>query len=538
MTEDHVADVIVVGGGGSGLAAAITAAELGRGVILLEKNGFIGGSTIRSIGSISATATPHQIRKGIKDTPDEHFRDLGRFNEKLAKDGRTEDNLALRRILVDNVGDSLRWLMSIGVVFYGPLPEPPHSKPRMHNVMPNSRAYGYFLKRRARAVGVDIRTARRARRVIMDGSRAAGIECTTADGLVERYIARGGVVLTTGDYSASSELKARFGTNGDALIGPTNPTNTGDGHSMAMQTGARVINGHLLLTLVRFIAPPPRWVHGIPPWSPLTRFMAWSLENMPGPLPRPFVMSFLTTVLALSPELFRSGAILVNKRGERFTDETALPVYPLSQQPDQTAYVILDGSIGYKFSAFPHFVSTAPGIAYAYIPDYVRSRSDVARKASSLSELALKIGIDAQALERTVAARNAEAAADPQRRFPQLTQPPFYALGPMRSFVNLTDGGLAIDENFNVLGENGKPIEGLYAAGSAGQGGILLEGHGHHLGWAFTSGRLAGRNAAYRVSSADTWIDPRKDIISTLHHWQNCHSYLQCVSLKGCLIYA
>ncbi len=75
----------------------------------------------------------------------------------------------------------------------------------------------------------------------------------------------------------------------------------------------------------------------------------------------------------------------------------------------------------------------------------------------------------------------------------------------MRSFVNLTDGGLAIDENFNVLGTNDQPIAGLYAAGSAGQGGIVLEGHGHHLGWAFTSGRLAGRNAAYRVSTEDTW---------------------------------
>jgi succinate dehydrogenase/fumarate reductase flavoprotein subunit len=226
---------------------------------------------------------------------------------------------------------------------------------------------------------------------------------------------------------------------------------------------------------------------------------------MPGWLLRPFVMSFLTTVLALSPELFRSGAILVNKRGERFTDETAQPVYPLSQQPDQTAYVILDGAIGRKFSTFPYFVSTAPGIAYAYIPDYVRSRSDVARKAMSLVGLAQKLGIDPLALEQTMTERNAAVAADPKKRFSPLIEPPFYALGPMRSFVNLTDGGLAIDENFNVLGENDEPIAGLYAAGSAGQGGIVLEGHGHHLGWAFTSGRLAGRNAAYRVSTEDTW---------------------------------
>jgi succinate dehydrogenase/fumarate reductase flavoprotein subunit len=339
----------------------------------------------------------------------------------------------------------------------------------------------------------------------MEGGKAVGIECTTPDGSTERYIARGGVVLTTGDYSASPELKGQFATEGDARIGPTNPTNTGDGHNIAMQAGARVINGHLVLTLVRFVAPPPTWIHKLPPWGALTRFMAWSLENMPGWLLRPFIMSFLTTVLALSPELFKSGAILVNKHGERFTDETAQPVYPLSEQPDQTAYVILDNAIARKFSAFPHFVSTAPGIAYAYIPDYVRSRSDVARKADTLEELARKINVDPKALQKTVAQRNADAVVDPNKRFPQLAEGPFYALGPMRSFVNLTDGGLAIDQNFNVLGQNDEPITGLYAAGSAGQGGIVLEGHGHHLGWAFTSGRLAGRNAAYRVSTEDTW---------------------------------
>ena len=498
---EFVTDVVVVGGGGSGLAAAISAVEVGRDVILLEKNNFVGGSTIRSIGTISASASPHQIRKGIKDNPDEHFEDLGKFNEKVMRNQRSEDNLALRRILVDNVNDSLRWLMSMGVVFYGPTPEPPHRKPRMHNVMPNSRAYGYFLEKRARAVGVDLRTGRRGRRFLRDGGRVTGVECVAPDGHVERYIARGGVVLTSGDYSASPELKMQFGTPGDARIGATNPTNTGDGHAMAMEIGARVINGHILLTVVRFIAPQKSWIHSLPPWPVLTKFMTWSLESMPAWLLRPFIMSFLTTVLAVSPELFKAGAIMVNKRGARFSDELDQPVYPLSEQPDQTGYIILDDAIAKKFSAFPHFVSTAPGIAYAYIPDYVRSRADVARKAGSLAELARKIGIDPTALEKTVAGRNVAVASADGAKFPPLTEPPFYALGPMRCFVNLTDGGLAINDRFQVLGADDAPIDGLFAAGSAGQGGLVLEGHGHHLGWAFTSGRLAGRNAAYRVSS-------------------------------------
>jgi predicted oxidoreductase len=64
-------------------------------------------------------------------------------------------------------------------------------------------------------------------------------------------------------------------------------------------------------------------------------------------------------------------------------------------------------------------------------------------------------------------------------------------------FVTFTDGGLAVDESLRVINREGLVIPGLYAAGSTGQGGLVLEGHGHHLGWAFTSGRLAGRNAAF-----------------------------------------
>jgi len=496
-------DVVVVGGGGSGLAAAIEAKRLGRDVVLLEKNPGVGGSTIRSIGSISASSTPHQIRKGIKDTPDEHFEDFGKFNA-MHKDDRCEDNLALRRILVDNVNDSLRWLMSIGVVFFGPTAEPPHRQPRMHNVLPNSRAYGYFLEKRARAVGVDLRVSRRAQAFLLDGKKVTGVECVTADGKLERYIARGGVVLTTGDYSASPELKLRFGTAADSRVGPTNPTNTGDGHNMAMQIGARVINGHMLLTLVRFVAPPRKWIHAIPPWGVLTKFMAWSLENLPNWLLRPFIMSFLTTVLAVSPELFRAGAILVNNRGERFANELDKPVYPLAEQPDQTGYIILDGKLADKFSAFPHFVSTAPGIAYAYVQDYARNRADIVKKASTVAELAAKLGVDANALETTLARRNASIVDGKERQFPLLDSAPYYALGPVRSFVNITDGGLAIDDQFQVLGQDGKAIDGLFAAGSAGQGGMMLEGHGHHLGWAFTSGRLAGRRAAYRARSSNS----------------------------------
>ena len=70
----------------------------------------------------------------------------------------------------------------------------------------------------------------------------------------------------------------------------------------------------------------------------------------------------------------------------------------------------------------------------------------------------------------------------------------------MKSYVVFTDGGLKVSERLEVLRADGSVISGLYAAGSTGQGGLLLEGHGHHLGWAFISGRIAGRNAAFETN--------------------------------------
>src|SRR5437867_3152278 len=115
MAIEETFDVVVIGGGGSGLAAAIEARALGRDVILLEKNEALGGSTAWSIGSVSASSTPHQLRKGIKDSPRDHWRDMAGFNGEL--DGR--DNTALRHVLADAMPDTFRWLLSHGVRFYG-----------------------------------------------------------------------------------------------------------------------------------------------------------------------------------------------------------------------------------------------------------------------------------------------------------------------------------------------------------------------------------------------------------------------------------
>jgi fumarate reductase flavoprotein subunit len=484
-------DVVVVGGGGSGLAAAIEACAAGGKVVLLEKNAELGGSTAWSIGSVTASQTPHQARKGIIDNAADHWRDMAGFNGEL--DSR--DNKDLRRVLADEMPETFRWLLRQGVRFYGPMPEPPHSRPRMHNVLPNSRAFISHLGNAARRAGVEILCSMRATELITEQDRVVGVDCAAADG-PRAFRARGGVVLAAGDFTSDPELKAKFMGPQEAKIDGVNTTATGDGQKLAVKLGARIINGDLALgPELRFVPPPGRnMLLMLPPWRLLANLMAWSLEYMPSTLLRPFVMSFVTTALAPSPDLFAQGALLINKRGERFTEEGDKPAYALPDQPDKVAYILLDARLTMLFSAWPHFISTAPGVAYAYVDDYRRNRRDIFKTGSSLDALASKLKMPAAALSKTVRRYNESAG-----NRPKLGEGPFVALGPLCAVFVHAEGGLAVDHEHRVLGVGDAPIPGLYAAGSTGQGGLLLKGHGHHLGWAFVSGRRAGRNAALAV---------------------------------------
>jgi fumarate reductase flavoprotein subunit len=496
MSTEETFDVVVIGGGGAGLAAAIEARALGRDVVLLEKAERLGGSTAWSIGSVSASSTPHQLRKGIKDSPEDHWRDMAGFNGDL--DAR--DNVALRRVLADAMPETFRWLLKHGVRFYGPMPEPPHRKPRMHNVLPNSRSFITHLERAARRDGVEIRSSTRATSLVVDGTRVVGIDCDSQSG-PRRYLARGGVVLAAGDFTNDPELKAKFMGPQEAKVAGVNVDATGDGQKLALPLGARILNGDLALgPELRFVPPPgTNWLLRLPPWPVLANLMAWSLEHMPSFLLRPFVMSFVTTALAPSPALFTQGAILVNRSGERFADENDRPAFAIPDQPGSVGYILLDQRIARQFSAWPNFVSTAPGVAYAYVEDYRRNRPDVYSSAETLDALAEKLGMTSGALVATVAAVNAQAGNKPT-----LGAGPYVALGPLRAVFVHNEGGLAVDTDHRVLGAGDAPIEGLFAAGSTGQGGLLLRGHGHHLAWAFASGRRAGRNAAYAAKTADS----------------------------------
>ncbi len=467
-------DIIVVGGGGAGLAAAIEARAAGASVVLLEKNEKLGGSTSWSIGSITSTGTPHQRRRGIVDNPADHWADMPGF----AGDLQPRDNDALRRILCDEIPATFQWLLDAGIRFMGPMPEPPHRQPRMHNVLPNSHSYIYHLERRARQAGVDVRTGERVSGFEIHSGKVVGVKTEN------RQYKANAIVLASGDFTNCPELKARFMGPQEAKVEGVNPTATGDGQKMAEAIGARIVNGDLALgPELRFIAPTKETlVRRLPPWPALAAYMQWAMDHLPAAILRPFLMKFLTTALAPSPALFEAGALLVNGRGERFGDERDRPAWRVPDQPGKVAYLILDRALAERFSAWPDFISTAPGVAYAYLPDYRRNRPDVFTEAASLDALAARLGMPPAALITSASGT--------------LAIPPYIALGPVRSVFVHAEGGLAVDTQHRVLGAGDAPIPGLYAAGSTGQGGLLLKGHGHHLAWAFVSGRRAGRFAA------------------------------------------
>jgi fumarate reductase flavoprotein subunit len=432
-------DVIVVGGGGAGLAAAIEARAAGASVVLLEKNEKLGGSTSWSIGSITSTGTPHQRRRGIADNPADHWADMPGFAGGL----QPRDNDALRRILCDEIPATFQWLLDAGIRFMGPMPEPPHRQPRMHNVLPNSHAYIYHLERRARRAGVDVRTGERVSDFAIQSGKVAGVKAGS------HHYKANAIVLATGDFTNDPELKARFMGPQEAKVEGVNPTATGDGQKMAEAIGARILNGDLALgPELRFIAPQKETLaRRLPPWRALAATMQWAMDHLPAAILRPFIMQFLTTALAPSPALFEAGALLVNRRGERFGDERDRPALRVPDQPGKEAYILLDRKLAERFSAWPDFISTAPGVAYAYVPDYRRNRPDVFTEAASLDALAARLGMPPAALITSASGT--------------LAFPPYIALGPVRSVFVHAEGGLAVDAQHRVLGAGDVPIPGL-----------------------------------------------------------------------------
>ena len=490
--------MIVVGGGGSGLAAAARGSQLGLRCLVLEKRPQLGGTTGIAVGSFTANGTRQQQRQNVQDSLDDHAVDAGKFAPAEIEARNHEE---LRRFFLSHTADTLAWLGELGLRFHGPSPEPPNRCPRMHNVVPSAKAYIAALQTVVLKHGGRILTRAAVTQLAREDGRCRCVEASV-DGATQSFRARA-VVLAAGDYANSPDLIARFKGDAFSAVEGINVHATGDGQRLVEQAGGKLLNMDVTYgPELRFVAPPSRrWdpLRLLPTSGPLARILGALTPWAPQSLVHAIIKRQLVTWQHPEDGLLDAGAILLNHEGRRFCDERRSPDRELAvaQQSQKQAFLLLDADLVAKFEAWPNFVSTAPEIAYAYVSDYLKLRRDIAIEADSLRSLASKGSLPLEALESTIGEVNSSRAHG-AGSLPPLGQRDgrWVLLGPLKAYFTTTEGGAAINQQFEVLDEQGDAIPGLYAVGQNGLGGQILWGHGLHIAWAITSGRLVGEQLA------------------------------------------
>lgn len=450
--ETFDVDVVIVGAGAAGLAAANAAQEAGANVLVLEKTGVTGGSTVRSGGKILGAGTPWQEAQGFEDTPDQMVDYLMSFD----RDGIM--NEALVRDFAEHSAENIQWLADRGVQIQDV--EAIHSALtpwRVHNVLGGGGMTdgkgGQFtapLTNLYEGNGGRILYNCRAEALLTDENGAVvGVRATRADGSKVTVNAPA-VILATGGYAHNEEMLAKYH---DFL--PTNlysgvpMANTGDGLTMAAAVGAR-----------NFDAPGLQLVYV-------------SYDCYVG--------------------IAEESGLIVSEDGERVVDEYTYQSHVAQALADA------DSTCGFYITATKDGVCAEPypmvqyGVTLEQIP-----------KAASVAELAGLIGVDADALTATVARYNALCAAGEDDDFgkPDEFMIPvegdtYYAFR-MTPGSSATFGGLEIDEGAHVLSESGAPIAGLYAAGEVAFTGLFDAEYpccGMAIGSAIYFGRVAAENA-------------------------------------------
>jgi fumarate reductase flavoprotein subunit len=483
IVQEDAVDVVVVGAGAAGLAAAASAAGTGTQVTVLEKLSGLWGTTSKAVGSVSAAGTRLQRIAGVEDDADAFAEDIALANEPVLEPEH------LRRLLAQEAGPTIAWLERLGVVFVGPFPEPPNRVPRMLNAVPGARIYLQALHKEAVRLGASVRFDCAVTDLVRSGDEVVGVRYRSG-GATRELHARGGVVLASGDFTGSREMRERFLPPPAAAAIPVNEHSTGDGHRMAMDAGADMKCMDLIIGPQLRLPPQATspWFEALPTWRWLRVLAAAYITHAPKSLLAPIAKRLLIAHMSPAPALFEAGAVLVDDTGRRL-GEKMRPIDELALTPSRSGYVIGDQRIARQFSRFPWFISTAPGVAFAYFRDYERGRPDLVRWADDAPSLAQSLKLDAAKLSAATAHLS----------------PPFFALGQVKAMITVCEGGAAVDSNCRVLDKQGRPIPGLYAAGGVGQSGLQLKGHGLHLVWALISGRVAGQSAAVNKSQHKTF---------------------------------
>lgn len=540
MDDNTAFDVVCIGSGASGCAAALAAAEQGLSVCVLEKSSRIGGGSAYSTGGLWIGANHHQVAHGIEDSLEE----TRAYLEFVAGGAAIAENMAA---FVNRSPEALLAFEGMGLGFQIRPTVPDHYYPQAPGAKPGGRSFGaapvtreelgawfdlvednpYFppgvsnteiaewgglgnmrnwdvdvLRERAehgalgtgQAVigqflvglirrGVPIRTETDVSALVVHDGRVAGVRGRHGGRAVE-IEARRGVVLATGGYEGNPALVERFeGVPDWRSMFP--PGITGDGMIMANEIGAAVYR------------------------TPENFFLFLGYEipaERPGEVTRYRMTGFT--------ELSYPHTIVVNQGGRRFFDESSFQkgVRPLKDfdpathaYPNLPCFMIFD----HQFQARYSFAGRPPGEP----PPNWLTRHD------TLAGLAVALGIDGGALEDTVARfnRHAVSGTDPEfgrgdflwikaisgdsahpihPNLAPLSEPPYYGVRLYPS--GSSSAGLLTDATARVIHVRGHPIAGLYACGSAAAPSDFGVGYqaGLLLTRGMTFGYLAARDAA------------------------------------------
>lgn len=476
---DEEADLVIIGCGRCGSSAAISAAENGASVIVLEAATTMGGSAVLCAGSFVAAGTKMQADAGITDDPDLYLSDVKGFLGDATIE-RAGDDWKLFEMQAREGAATVDWLQAMGVEFNGPLPYPLHSADRLHVLTPTAGEWPKALQPRMEELGVQVHFRTPAERLITDeNGRVAGV---AASG--RKYRANKGVLIAAGGMDSNVEMKKKYYSSAIAGIAAANGFNDGSGYKMAQMVGADITDlTDATSNLMRTSGPGPD--AGI---TQKQKWMPYGLSN--------------------------AGAILVNSAGERFCDEelSDKDLIPLCEaQPDRQCWMVYDEAVARNFRDFPNMiVSSLSGVGWGTVEDFIERGGIVT--GDTIEDVAAQAGIDATGLTSQIdkwnkACKDAIDEDFGRKTFGReeagtlgagLSTPPFYIYGPIHAECNQSWASLAITENFEVKNVEGDVIPGLYSGGQMGHGlsPIAGGGHGGTMCWAFTSGRLAGKHIA------------------------------------------
>lgn len=431
---DEEIDVLVVGAGGAGLSAALSASENGASVILIEKQPFIGGNTLISGGFYNAPGTEIQKTQNIPDSSE-------LFYKQMLSSGKGKNSERLIKVLAEESLDTLTWLIKYGVHFqdkvyqiYGSI------YPRCHKpILPRGTAYVQALSQACLANRVLIRTGTQLTKIFRgDDGIVVGAE-VQSDGIAKTIRTKKGVALAAGGFGANKEKVKKYAPNLGAHYTDSAPGSTGEVLDIAQTVGAQLVNMEIV-------------------------------EVVPEG----------TTEIGLSARIYMliKGVAFVNSEGKRFVDEGASRseiAKALRTQNTEQCFTIADNQ-------------NVQSLDKMQLKNLYRSLFDgQVWKADTIEDLARQTGLPVENLKQSI-------AEIPENVRPK--NGPFWAVK-IYPWIHYTLGGIKINEKTECLDANDQPIEGLFAAGQI-TGNVHGENRlgGNGLTDAIVFGRIAGRNAA------------------------------------------